>query len=56
MPAMTTRGVKEEGTKQIATFIHQAIEAREDEAKLASLREEVKAFCTHYPVPSINSL
>jgi glycine hydroxymethyltransferase len=53
MPAMTTRGVKEAGTKQIAMFIHQAIEAREEEAKLASLHEEVKAFCSHYPVPSL---
>ena len=55
MPAMTTRGVKEEGTKIIASFIHQAILAREDEEKLASLREEVKGFCSHYPVPSIDS-
>ena len=50
---MTTRGVKEEGTKQIVAFIHQAILAKDDEAKLASLREEVKAFCSQYPVPSI---
>jgi glycine hydroxymethyltransferase len=53
MPAMTTRGVKENGTKKIASFIHQAILARDDEAKLAQLRGEVKEFCTTYPVPSI---
>jgi glycine/serine hydroxymethyltransferase len=53
MPAMTTRGVKESWTKHIASFIHQAILAKDDEAKLASLCEEVKAFCSDYPVPSI---
>jgi len=30
----------------------QAIDAREDEAKLAQLREEVKAFATQFPLPS----
>ena len=51
---MTTRGVKEVGTKQIANFIHQAIIAKDDEAKLATLCEEVKEFCKEYPVPSID--
>jgi glycine hydroxymethyltransferase len=55
MPAMTTRGVKEEGTKKIASFIHQAILSRDDEAKLAQLKNEVKEFCLEYPVPSIIS-
>lgn len=50
---MTTRGVKEDGTKKIASFIHQAIVARDDEEKLSQLREEVKEFCSNYPVPSI---
>jgi glycine hydroxymethyltransferase len=55
MPAMTTRGVKEEGTKTIASFIHQAILAKDDEERLAQLRNEVKEFCKSYPVPSIAS-
>ncbi|GHV21212.1 hypothetical protein FACS189428_1240 [Clostridia bacterium] len=53
MPAMTTRGVKEDGTKKIASFIHQAILAKDDEEKLLQLRKEVKEFCKAYPVPGI---
>jgi glycine hydroxymethyltransferase len=51
-PAITTRGLKEEHMAQIATWMKQAIDAREDEAELAKLRDEVKAFVQQFPLPS----
>lgn len=51
-PAITTRGLKEEHMAQIAQWMKQAIEAREDEEVLASLRGEVKAFVQQFPLPS----
>lgn len=51
-PALTTRGLKEEHMAQIATWMRQAIDARDDEATLDSLHEEVKAFALQFPLPS----
>lgn len=51
-PAITTRGLKEEHMDQIAEWMKQAIDAREDEATLNKLRVEVEAFCQQYPLPS----
>jgi len=51
-PAITTRGLKEEHMVQIAEWMKQAIDAREDEARLAELREEVKQFVQQFPLPS----
>ena len=50
MPAMTTRGVKWEDTKQIALFIHQAIQNRNDDSKLAEIKKEVISFCQRFPL------
>lgn len=44
-PAITTRGCQPDDMARIAEWIKQAIEAREDEKKLAVLREEVREFC-----------
>jgi glycine hydroxymethyltransferase len=51
-PAITTRGLREEHMPQIAEWMKQAIDAREDDTKLAQLREEVKNFVKSYPLPS----
>jgi glycine hydroxymethyltransferase len=51
-PAITTRGLKEEHMAQIAEWMKQAIDAREDETTLATLRAEVKAFVQQFPLPS----
>lgn len=51
-PALTTRGLKEEHMAQIADWMKQAIDAREDEAKLVTIREEVVAFARQFPLPS----
>ncbi len=51
-PAITTRGLKEKDMVVIAEWMKQAIDAREDDAKLAKLREEVRVFALKFPLPS----
>ena len=51
-PAITTRGLREEHMATIAEWMKQAVDSREEEAKLTSLREEVKAFVQQFPLPS----
>lgn len=51
-PAATTRGLKEEHMVQIAELMKQAIDARDDEARLAGLRVEVEALMVLFPLPS----
>ena len=51
-PALTTRGLKEEHMAQIADWMKQAIDARDDEAKLVAIRGEVVAFAQQFPLPS----
>ena len=53
MQAMTTRGVKEDDTKHIARFIHEAIQNRNDEEKLKVIHAEVVECCSHFPIPSV---
>jgi glycine hydroxymethyltransferase len=53
-PAITTRGLKEKDMEQIAEWMKQAIDNREDEQKLSKLRDEVKKFALQYPLPSDN--
>ena len=53
-PAITTRGMKEKDMEQIAEWMKQAIDNREDDAKLNKLRHEVKAFALKFPLPSDN--
>ena len=51
-PAITTRGLVESDMETIAEWMKQAIDAREDDAKLAKLREEVRTFALKFPLPS----
>lgn len=51
-PAITTRGLKEDDMVKVAEWMKQAIEAREDDVKLASIHAEVKAFASQFPLPS----
>lgn len=51
-PAITTRGLVEKDMNQLADWMKQAIDAHADEAKLGSLRDEVKQFALQYPLPS----
>lgn len=49
-PAMTTRGMKENEMITIAGFINDAINNAADEAKLDSIKADVKAFCSSFPL------
>jgi glycine hydroxymethyltransferase len=51
-PALTTRGLKQEHMSKIADWMKQAIDARDDEATLVKLHEEVTAFARQFPLPS----
>ena len=50
-PAVTTRGMKEPQMEQIGDWIAEALEHRDDEAKLSAIREEVALLNTAYPLP-----
>ena len=51
-PAITTRGLTEQHMAQIAKWMRQAVDARDDDATLEKLHQEVKAFALQYPLPS----
>lgn len=53
-PALTTRGLKEEHMEQIAEWMKQAIDKREDQAALIELHNEVNQFSSKFPLPSDN--
>ena len=50
-PAATTRGLKEEHMVQIAEWMKQAIDNREDDAVLTQYRHEVKVLLEQFPLP-----
>jgi len=53
LPAMTTRGIKEEETKQIVEYIDQALKSKENEDILADLRIRVREMSLSFPVPKV---
>lgn len=53
-PAITTRGLKEDHMAQIADWMKQAIDARNDQAALEKIRKEVTQFALEFPLPSDN--
>ncbi len=50
-PAVTTRGMKEVDLESVADLMFEAIQNREDEEKLAEIRERVFAFNQAFPLP-----
>ena len=50
-PAATTRGLEPQHMPQIAEWMQQAIDYRDDEAELAKLRTDVAHFLADFPVP-----
>lgn len=50
VPAITTRGMKEEEVKKIANWINAAIESHDDEKVLKMIHKEVKALCKKFPL------
>lgn len=51
-PAATTRGLEPQYMPQIAEWMQQAIDHRDDEAELAKLRTDVAHFLADFPVPT----
>ncbi len=51
-PAATTRGLVPQHMPQIAEWMRQAIDHRDDEAELAKLRTDVAEFLADFPVPT----
>jgi len=49
-PALTTRGMKEPEMRQIATWIAEALEHRNDDARLAKIRGEVGEMTARFPL------
>lgn len=49
-PAATTKGMKEAEMKIIANLIDEAIKNRTDEAKLSSIKADVKKLCERFPL------
>jgi glycine hydroxymethyltransferase len=49
-PAMTTRGLKENEFREVASIITTAIKSRNDESTLASLRARVAKLCADFPL------
>ena len=50
-PAMTTRGLVTNDMKQIAKWMKQAIDDRDNEQKLAEIKKEVVEFSRKHPLP-----
>ena len=50
-PAITTRGMKEEDMKTVASFIQQVLNKPDDQKSLQRIRDEVVAFTAQFPVP-----
>ena len=51
-PALTTRGLKEDGFRQVAAWIVRTLAAPEDEAVTRQVLGEIRDFARDYPVPS----
>ncbi len=49
-PALTTRGLKEAEMGVIAAFIDRAVTAADDDAQLATIRQEVRELCGRFPL------
>jgi glycine hydroxymethyltransferase len=55
VPAITTRGMKEEHMQTVVNFIDKVLMNIDDEAVIASVKEEVKTFMKQFPLyPELN--
>lgn len=51
-PALTTRGMREDAIRQVAGWIIRVLAAPDDAALAEKVRNEIREFVTHYPVPA----
>lgn len=52
-PAITTRGMKEAEIKQIVSWINQTMENKDNDDVLNKIKDEVRAMCLGFPIPSV---
>lgn len=52
-PAITTRGMKEEEIKKVASWINQAIENKDNNNILNKIKQEVKEMALQFSIPSV---
>jgi len=50
-PAVTTRGMREPDMARIAAWIGRVVDHIDDAAVAAAVREDVRAFVRHFPLP-----
>lgn len=50
-PAITTRGLTETQSAQVATYMIDALEQRADKNKLEGIHQEIKQLCAAFPIP-----
>jgi glycine hydroxymethyltransferase len=50
VPAITTRGMGKDDMRQIARWIHQALNTRGDLVRLSEIKSEVRELCSKYPL------
>ncbi len=53
LPAMTTRGIKEEETKQIVEYMDQALKNTDNEEILTQLKNKIRILAAAFPVPGL---
>ena len=53
-PALTSRDLKVADMEYVAGYIIEALDARENEDKLANIGVEVAKFASHFPVPGLD--
>ena len=51
-PALTTRGLREDGMRQVAAWIVEALVSPEDTVVAGRIRNEIREFVKDYPVPA----
>ena len=53
-PALTSRDLKAADMENVAGYIIEALDARDNEDKLANIGVEVAKFASHFPVPGLD--
>ena len=51
-PSITTCGMREDEMVEIARLMEETLDARDDKARIASVREQVRGLCAKFPPPT----